>query len=291
MLEIENQNSLTLSSPHTFSTPPQQSCLHPEELTASAANTSWSHLHTKLLRGQQPQSWWVSTPPSPPPQYICIHLPFPPTLNSLSFPSPLWTREQQASTISSLPPLSTQAKDGNFQVSCLPSQYGKDDRVQFQPTSAAYFRRAYFATWLAQISKGLHNTELREYRSVTGTYSAPNSSWLQRSLTMFNYLALFMAIYMYIYPQDNKHCNSARNKKIQLIALDSDSVAHCHQRKHLLPKGGRGKKNKFSAQHFYTSGWPWLTMLWEDKTCSPREIFLAPHLNSISIWNGITALE
>lgn len=265
----------SLSAPRThFQLPHSSHAFNPEELTASAANASGSHLHTKLFRGQQPQSWWVSTPPSPPAQCICIHLPFPPTLNSLSLPSPLWTREQQPSTISSLPPLSTQAKDGNFQVSCLPSQYGKDDGVQFQPTSAVYFERAYLATWLAQISKVLHNTELREYCSVTGIYSAPSSSWLQRSLTMFNYLALFMAIYMYIYPQDNKHCNSACNKKIQLIALDSDSVAHCHQRKHLLPKGGRGKKNKFSAQHFYTSGWPWLAMLWENRLAPWGRYFL-----------------
>lgn len=69
----------------------------------------------------------------------------PPTLNSLSLPSPLWTREQQASTISSLPLLCTQPKDGNFQVSCPPSQYGKDDGVQFQPTRAAYFKTAYVA--------------------------------------------------------------------------------------------------------------------------------------------------
>lgn len=133
MLEIENQIPLTLSSPHTFSTPPQQSCLHPE-LTASAANISGSHLHTKLFGAQQPQSWWLSTPPITTPT-VYLHSPSlsSPTLNSLSLPSPLWTREQQASTISSLPLLSTQPKDGNFQVSCPPSHYGKDDGCNFNP--------------------------------------------------------------------------------------------------------------------------------------------------------------
>lgn len=247
MLEIENQNSLTLSSPHTFSTPPQQSCLHPEELTASAANTSGSNLHSKLFRKQRPQSWWVSIPPSPPPQYICIHLPFPPTL-SLSLPSPLWRREQESSTISSLPPLSTQAKDGNFQVSCLPSQYRKDDGVQFQPTSAAYFQRAYLATWLAQICKVLHNTEPREYRSVTETYSAPNSSWLQMSLTMFNYLALFMAIYTYIHPQDNKHCNSACNKKKNTANIIRQWLSCTLSSKKTSSPKREGEKRKTNSQ-------------------------------------------
>jgi len=103
---------------------------------------------------------------------------------------------------------------------------------------------------------------------------------------VFNYLALFMAIYIHIYmnPQNNTHCNSACNKKIQLIALDSDSFVNSHPRKHLLPKGGRGKKNKFSAQHSYTSGQPWLTMLWGRYTRSLRVmLLLASHLNPVSI--------
>ena len=162
MLEIENQIPLTLSSPHTFSTPPHQSCLHTEELTTdSAASTSGSRLHSK---------------PFSPPHISASTFPFPPTLHSPSLPSPLRTREQRARTISSLPSLSTQAKVGNFQVSFHPSQYGRDDGVQFQPTSAMYLKRDYLSTQLAQIGQILHNTELVEYPLVPGTCSAPSSS-------------------------------------------------------------------------------------------------------------------
>lgn len=56
-----------------------------------------------------------------------------------------------------------------------------------------------------------------------------------------------------MYSQDNLHFNNASNKK-QLIALDSDLFVNSHPRKHLLPKEGREKKDKFSAQHSYALG-------------------------------------